>query len=65
MNARDRDDARERARNRARDDARERRAAREVELRHQATRARIDDALRAREQAVVARWRARGREDGP
>lgn len=58
------DEARERARNRARDDARERRAAREVEQARQAAHGRLDDALRAREQAVLERWR-RDREDEP
>lgn len=51
---------------RDRDDARERRAARDAEQRRQTIRARLDDALARREQALIERWRAeRDREDGP
>jgi len=51
---------------RDRDDARDRRAARDAEQRRQTIRARLDAALRAREQTVLERWRAdRDREDEP
>lgn len=51
------------ARERDRDDAQERRAARDADQRRQVIRARLDDRLRAREQAVRERWRARGDHD--
>ncbi len=48
---------------RDRDDARERRAARDAEQRRQVAHARLDAALRAREQAVLERWRSERAED--
>lgn len=52
------------ARDRDRDGAQERRAARDAEQRRQVARARLDDRLRAREQALIERWHAdRDRED--
>ncbi len=43
---------------RDRDAAQERRAARDAELRQQEIHARLDDRLRAREQALIERWHA-------
>lgn len=43
---------------RDRGDAQERRAARDADQRRQVIHARLDDALRAREQALIDRWRA-------
>jgi len=48
---------------RDRDDAQERRAARDADQRRQVAHARLDDRLRAREQALIERWRARGDHD--
>lgn len=51
------------ARDRDRDGAQERRAARDADQRRQVIRTRIDARLRAREEAVRERWRARGDHD--